>query len=87
METLKGTQVTIRVKPDAVPHFVRERRIPYVLHNEVDKELKQLQEAGVINPVDFSEWAAPIHHCVNPWVTPILLVSRGQLQTLTKTFS
>ena len=60
MGNLKGTQVTIRVKPDAVPRFVRARLIPYTLRDKVDKELQRFQEAGVINLVDFSEWAAPI---------------------------
>ena len=57
MGTLKGAQVTIHVKPDAVPHFVRARPVSYSL---CDKELQRLQEAGVINPADFSEWATPI---------------------------
>ena len=60
MGNLKGTQVTICVKPDAVPRFVRARLIPYTLRDKVDKELQRFQEAGVINLVDFSEWVAPI---------------------------
>ena len=34
--------------------------MPFALRAKVDKELERLDEAGVIWPVQFSEWAAPI---------------------------
>jgi len=33
---------------------------PYALRAKVDQELERLEKAGVIEPVQFAEWAAPI---------------------------
>ena len=32
----------------------------YFLREKVDKELQRLQDQGIISPVTFSDWAAPI---------------------------
>ena len=34
--------------------------MPYVLKEKVEKELERLQGLGIITPVSFSAWAAPI---------------------------
>ena len=36
------------------------RTVPYALRPKVEQGLERLQQAGVIEPVQFSEWAAPI---------------------------
>ena len=36
------------------------RFVPYALRDKVEKELQRLQEEGIIEPVEFAEWAAPI---------------------------
>ena len=48
------------VDPDAVPRFFKPRAIPYALRDRVEDELKRLQDEGIIEPVPFSDWAAPI---------------------------
>lgn len=58
--TLKATKVTLHVQPNARPRFFRSRPVPYALRGKVDAELQRLQKAGVISPVQFSDWAAPI---------------------------
>ena len=58
--TLKGFKAKIYVDPNAEPRFIPARSVPYALRDLVDKELTRLQEAGVIEPVEISEWAAPI---------------------------
>lgn len=58
--TLRDTKVTIHVQPDAHPRFFRPRPVPYALRGKVETELQRLQDTGVITPVKFSEWAAPI---------------------------
>ena len=34
--------------------------MPYALKGKIEKELDCLEQQGVIEPVTFSEWAAPI---------------------------
>ncbi|KAI0232573.1 hypothetical protein LSAT2_017097, partial [Lamellibrachia satsuma] len=57
---LKGMKVKIQVKDDATPRFHKPRPVPYALKEKVKKELIRLQETGIIEQVQFSEWAAPI---------------------------
>ena len=44
---------------DAAPRQQRPRRIPFALREEVSKQLKNLQESGVIQPSN-SPWASPV---------------------------
>ena len=69
---LKGMKVNIHVKDDATPRFHKARHVPYAMKEKVEYELKRLQETGIIEPVQFSEWAAPI--------VPALK-SNGQIRT------
>ena len=57
---LKGTNATIRLDPTAQPHFHKPRAVPYALKTKIEKELDRLIQQGVIEPIEFSEWAAPI---------------------------
>lgn len=57
---LKEMQVKINVKSDAIPRFFKARPIPYALKEKVEHEIDRLQQEGIIEPVQFSEWAAPI---------------------------
>ena len=50
----------LHVSPDAQPRFYRPRAIPYALRSRVDQALEKLVADGVLEPVRFSEWAAPI---------------------------
>ena len=56
---LKG-MATIALRPEATPKFYKPRLIPYAYKAKVEAELKRLQEEGTIEPITFSEWAAPI---------------------------
>ena len=58
--TLQGTTATIHVPPQSQPKFYKARPLPYALKEKVEKELERLQAAGVISPIQFSDWAAPI---------------------------
>ena len=57
---LKGTAASLELKPDAKPRFYKSRPIPYAYKETVETEMKRLQKEGTIEPVTFSEWAAPI---------------------------
>ena len=58
--TLKGVEATILVDPKAQPKFHKARSVPYAMRGLVDKELERLTQEGIIEPIPFSDWAAPI---------------------------
>ena len=58
--TLKDTQVKIHVDPSVSPKFCSARPVPYAMRPLVDKALDKLVAQNVIEPVQFSDWAAPI---------------------------
>ena len=45
---------------DAKSRFFRARPVPYALRQGIEKELERLLKDGVIEQVQFSEWAAPV---------------------------
>ena len=57
---LQGFEAKILVEPDAQPRFCKARQVPYALREKVEQELTRLTEDGILRPVQFSEWAAPI---------------------------
>ena len=58
--TLKGCTAKIHINPGATPRFCKAPSVPYSMQALVDKELDRLLEEGVIEPVQFADWAAPI---------------------------
>ena len=57
---LKDRQVKIDITVPAQPRFYKHRNIAYALRERVESELERLEKQGVIEPVKYSEWAAPI---------------------------
>ena len=57
---LQGYQARILVEPDATPRFSKARSVPYAYRELVEKELDRLVSEGILEPVEFSEWASPI---------------------------
>ena len=66
LEEYKGPPTRIVVDPKEPPHFCKARSIPYALRDRVDDQLKQLEAEGIIQPVIYSEWAAPIVPVIKP---------------------
>ncbi len=58
--TMKSMKAKIQVDHEAQPRFFKARPVPYALKPKIEAELDRLQAAGAIEPVRFSEWAAPI---------------------------
>ena len=58
--TLKGFKATIHVDQEVNPVFCKARPVPYALKPLVEQELASLEKDGVILPITFSDWAAPI---------------------------
>ena len=57
---LHGYQARILVDPDATPRFSKAHSVPYAYRELVEKELDRLVSDGILEPVEFSEWASPI---------------------------
>ena len=57
---LSGHEAKIHVDPDAQPRFCKARTLPYALRGKVEDELQRLEKEGIIQPVQFADWAAPI---------------------------
>ena len=57
---MKGFTAKFHVNPDAQPCFYRPRSVPHSLRSKLEKELKHLESLGIIEPVQFSDWAVPI---------------------------
>ncbi|XP_062401725.1 LOW QUALITY PROTEIN: uncharacterized protein K02A2.6-like [Sardina pilchardus] len=64
--TLVGATAKIYVDPEAKPRYFKARPLPYALKEKVETELTRLQKEGILEPVSFAEWAAPIVPIVKP---------------------
>ena len=58
--TLKGSEAKIYVDPEAKPRFCKARPLPYAIRQMVEKELERLEKEGIIEPVQYADWAAPV---------------------------
>lgn len=58
--TLKGTSAKINVDPTVQPIYCKARSVPYAMKEKVNTELDRLQAEGIIEPVQYADWAAPI---------------------------
>ena len=54
------TKAKINIDPTASPRYCKARTVRYALRERVEGELDRLVPQGVIEPVRYSEWAAPI---------------------------
>ena len=57
---VKGVNATLTLKENAQPKFCKARPVPYALKEKVEKELERLENEGIIQKVDHSDWATPI---------------------------
>ena len=59
--TLRGFKVHLHVDSTVKPVYsFKSHSIPYAMKNKVDAELNRLLQEGILEPVPFSTWAAPI---------------------------
>ena len=60
LDTLKGNTAKLDVDPNAKLVFCKAGPVPFALRDRLDKELDRLEQSGIIAPIQFAEWAAPI---------------------------
>ena len=57
---VRGNKLRLYADEKEAPRFFKARPVPYALREKIEGELGRLVSEGVIEPVQFSEWAAPI---------------------------
>ena len=58
--TLVGYEAQIIMDPNAAPKFCKARTLPYAYKSLVNEEIDRLVQQGILTPVTFSDWVAPI---------------------------
>ena len=58
--TLKSIKAKLHIKPQAMPKFCKPRAVPFALKEALGRELARLEELGILQKVDRSDWAAPV---------------------------
>ena len=53
-------EAKIHIQTDASPRYYMPWSVPYALRDKVDAALGKLEESGVIERVEHSDWSAPI---------------------------
>nr|XP_049462814.1 uncharacterized protein K02A2.6-like [Anopheles coluzzii]XP_049462816.1 uncharacterized protein K02A2.6-like [Anopheles coluzzii] len=56
----KKVQVQLKLRDDITPVFRPKRPVAYAMREVVEKELDRLEQNGVITPINYSDWAAPV---------------------------
>ncbi|XP_064488368.1 uncharacterized protein K02A2.6-like [Ornithodoros turicata] len=56
----KGGPVSLELKENAAPCFLKARPVPFALRSTVEKEIDQLVSQGVLEPAQHSDWATPL---------------------------
>ena len=54
------------LKQDAVPQLYKPRPVPFALKEKITKELHRLEKIGLLEKVEFSDWAMPIVPVLKP---------------------
>ena len=57
---MQGYEAKIYVDPGAQPKYCKASSVPYAMSGKVEEELERLMSEGIIESVQFADWAAPI---------------------------
>ena len=55
-----GYEAKLHVDHQTAPKFCRARHIPYVMRAKVEEEIQRLVTEGILEPVQYADWTAPI---------------------------
>lgn len=53
-------EAVLHLKPGRHPVYKPKRPVPYAAYSDIENELNRLESIGVIERVEYSQWAAPI---------------------------
>ena len=53
-------EAKLHLDPNATLRFCKARPVPHALREKVENEFSRLEADGIIEPVQFSKWAAPV---------------------------
>nr|XP_029732739.1 uncharacterized protein K02A2.6-like [Aedes albopictus] len=56
----KYSKVSLQLKPNAVPKFVKPRKIPISFQPKVEEELEKLEKTGIISKAENADWGTPL---------------------------
>ncbi|OON17905.1 hypothetical protein X801_06250, partial [Opisthorchis viverrini] len=59
-------KLNIYVPPGTQPPFLKGWSLPYLMHPKVREELNRLQREGIIQSMEFPEWATPVVPILEP---------------------
>ena len=59
-QAVKTDAAKIYVDNEAIPMYYKSRPLPYVMRDMVDKEIDRLLAEDIIEPVQYSDWVAPV---------------------------
>ena len=57
---LQAFDIKLNIDEKIQPKFFKPRSVPFAIKKMVENEIVRLQERGIITPIKFSSWAAPI---------------------------
>jgi len=63
---LKDFKAKLFVDSQAKPVFYKPRQVPQALKQKIEAELTNLEQKGIIQPVKYSNWAAPVVPILKP---------------------
>lgn len=55
-----GPPISLHVRGDATPRFLKARPVPFPLKRQVEDELRRMVDSGILTPMRYSEWATPL---------------------------
>ena len=58
--TVKDVTAKLHLRDNVKPVSQKARPVPYAMHPALEKELKKMEDGGIIEPVEVSNWATPI---------------------------
>ena len=58
--THQGIEVKLTVQENAMSKFYKPRAVLYAICGAIEKDLKRLENLGVVEKINYSVWAAPI---------------------------